>query len=150
MRIPVPDRPGVLAEVTTLASELDVNIHDLEIAHSAEGDRGVVVIVIDAASADLLRGGLWHAATGRQPAHSREHFAGPPPARLRGTLRVPGDKSISHRALLLAALAEGTSTVRGLSTGDDVRRTRVAVEAMGAVVEGERVHGGATILRPAR
>jgi prephenate dehydrogenase len=58
VRIPVPDRPGVLAEVTTLAGELAVNIHDLEIAHSAEGDRGVLLLVIDAASTDLVRGAL--------------------------------------------------------------------------------------------
>jgi prephenate dehydrogenase len=66
MRVPVLDRPGALAEVTTLASELDVNIHDLEIAHSAEGNRGVVVLVIDASSAELLRGGLL--ARGYRPA----------------------------------------------------------------------------------
>ena len=62
--------------------------------------------------------------------------------RLRGRLRVPGDKSISHRALLLSALAEGTSVVRGLSGGDDVTRTRTAVEALGARVEGDLIHGG--------
>ena len=56
MRVPVPDRPGVLAEVTTLAGELGVNIYDIEIAHSAEGDRGVLLIVIDSQDADLLRG----------------------------------------------------------------------------------------------
>lgn len=59
MRIPVPDRPGVLAEVTTLAGELNVNIEDLEIAHSAEGDRGVLVLVVDAGAADLLRGAFF-------------------------------------------------------------------------------------------
>ena len=37
-----------------------------------------------------------------------------------GPVDVPGDKSISHRALLLSALAEGTSTITGLSAGDDV------------------------------
>ncbi|HEV2757959.1 MAG TPA: 3-phosphoshikimate 1-carboxyvinyltransferase [Acidimicrobiales bacterium] len=61
---------------------------------------------------------------------------------LRGTITVPGDKSISHRALILAALAEGTSVVRGLSDGDDVARTRVAVEAMGATCDGEKITGG--------
>jgi 3-phosphoshikimate 1-carboxyvinyltransferase len=55
---------------------------------------------------------------------------------------VPGDKSISHRALLLAALAEGTSTVRGLSGGDDVARTRAAVRAFGAAIDGDRITGG--------
>ena len=61
---------------------------------------------------------------------------------LRGRITVPGDKSISHRALILAALAEGTSVVRGLSDGDDVARTRAAIEAMGAGVEGEKITGG--------
>ena len=61
---------------------------------------------------------------------------------LRGRIRVPGDKSISHRALLLAARAEGTSVVRGLADGDDVARTRAAVEALGAEVEGDRITGG--------
>ncbi|HVM01242.1 MAG TPA: prephenate dehydrogenase/arogenate dehydrogenase family protein [Acidimicrobiales bacterium] len=58
LRVPVADRPGVLAEVTTLAGELDVNIADLEIAHSAEGDRGVLLLVVDAADADRLRAAL--------------------------------------------------------------------------------------------
>jgi prephenate dehydrogenase len=58
VRVPVPDRPGVLAEVTTLAGELDVNILDLEIAHSPEGDRGVLVLVVDARAGDLVRGAL--------------------------------------------------------------------------------------------
>ena len=58
VRIPVPDRAGVLAEVTTLAGTLDVNIADLEIAHSSEGDRGVLILVVEAATADRLRAGL--------------------------------------------------------------------------------------------
>lgn len=52
-----------------------------------------------------------------------------------GRLRVPGDKSISHRALMIAALGERPCTIRGLSNGDDVVRTRLAVEALGAQVE---------------
>lgn len=47
VRIPVPDRPGVLAEITTLATELGVNIFDMEIAHSSEGDAGVVILVVE-------------------------------------------------------------------------------------------------------
>jgi prephenate dehydrogenase len=52
LRVPVPDRPGVLAEITTTAGDLGVNISDFEIAHSAEGPRGVVVIVVDADAAE--------------------------------------------------------------------------------------------------
>ncbi len=52
-------------------------------------------------------------------------------AQLQGALSMPGDKSISHRALMLAALAEGESTIRGLSPGEDVRSTRSCLEALG-------------------
>ncbi|MEJ7764641.1 MAG: 3-phosphoshikimate 1-carboxyvinyltransferase, partial [Acidimicrobiales bacterium] len=55
---------------------------------------------------------------------------------------MPGDKSISHRALLLAALAEGRSRVSGLSSGEDVVATASAVTAMGARLEGDVVIGG--------
>ncbi|HUY23309.1 MAG TPA: prephenate dehydrogenase/arogenate dehydrogenase family protein [Acidimicrobiales bacterium] len=55
LRVPVPDRLGVLAEITTLAGDLGVDIVDIEIAHSAEGDRGVLVLVVDADAADRLR-----------------------------------------------------------------------------------------------
>lgn len=58
IRVPVPDRPGVLAEITTLAGDLGVNIADLEIAHSAEGERGVLVLVVDADGAERLRSSL--------------------------------------------------------------------------------------------
>lgn len=68
------------------------------------------------------------------------------PRPLRGRLRVPGDKSISHRALLLAGVAEGHSALWGLGSGDDVARTRAVIEALGVRVRrsgaGEvRVHG---------
>ncbi len=48
LRIPVPDRPGVLADVTTLASEMGVNIYDIEIAHSVEGQPGVLLLAVAA------------------------------------------------------------------------------------------------------
>jgi len=54
VRIPVQDRPGTLAEVAVLATELGINIFDVEIAHSVEGDRGVLVVVIDAQGAPTL------------------------------------------------------------------------------------------------
>jgi prephenate dehydrogenase len=69
LRVPIPDRPGVLAEITTLAGDLGVNIADLEIAHSPEGDRGVLVVVVDADAAERLHGavtGRGYRATARQ------------------------------------------------------------------------------------
>ena len=58
-----------------------------------------------------------------------------PAARLRGELHLPGDKSISHRALLLAALAEGTSLIEEAGDGADVRSTAGIVRALGVTVE---------------
>ena len=53
IRLLVPDRPGVLSRITTALGEADVNIADLEIAHSAEGDRGVLMMVVPATSSAL-------------------------------------------------------------------------------------------------
>jgi 3-phosphoshikimate 1-carboxyvinyltransferase len=65
---------------------------------------------------------------------------------LRGRCRVPGDKSISHRVLILGALAVGRTRIRNLLEGDDVLRTAAALRALGARIERSRdglwsVHG---------
>ena len=75
---------------------------------------------------------------------------------LRGRLRVPGAKSISHRVLLLAALADGSSTIRCLSDGLDVRCTLSIIRQVGADVDegsdgtlrirGGRLHGPDDVL----
>lgn len=57
-----------------------------------------------------------------------------PAGPLRGALRVPGDKSVSHRAILFGALATGSSRVHGLLDAEDVGRTMVAARALGADV----------------
>lgn len=57
-----------------------------------------------------------------------------PLGRIRARLRVPGDKSISHRALILNALAEGRARVRGLAPGLDVRSTLTALAAFGTEI----------------
>jgi 3-phosphoshikimate 1-carboxyvinyltransferase len=54
---------------------------------------------------------------------------------LQGRLRVPGDKSISHRALILGALTVGETAITGLLEGEDVHRTADAMRALGAEVE---------------
>lgn len=54
---------------------------------------------------------------------------------LKGIFPVPGDKSVSHRALMLGALARGRTEIRGLLEGEDVLRTADAMRALGAFVE---------------
>ncbi len=59
-----------------------------------------------------------------------------PGGKLTGQIRVPGDKSISHRSVMLGSLAEGTTRVTGLLEGEDVLSTLGAFRAMGVVAEG--------------
>lgn len=56
------------------------------------------------------------------------------PTGLSGRVSVPGDKSISHRALMFASLAEGTTVITGLLEGEDVLRTAGAMRALGAKI----------------
>ncbi len=64
---------------------------------------------------------------------------------LAGAFEVPGDKSVSHRALLFSALAHGESRVRGLLDAEDVRATRRACERLGATF---REEAGAVVVSP--
>jgi prephenate dehydrogenase len=57
IRVPVPDRAGVIAEISTLVSELGINMFDLETVHSAEGG-GLLVFLVESGSADVVRGAL--------------------------------------------------------------------------------------------
>ena len=67
-----------------------------------------------------------------------------PSGPLRGSLRPPSDKSISHRAALIAAMGEGETAIAGYLDAADTRSTLAAVEALGATVEGV----GATAVEP--
>jgi len=72
------------------------------------------------------------AAHAESPARPRRFL---PTGPLKGRIRVPGDKSISHRALMLSALAVGESRVTGLLEGEDVMATAAAMRAFGAQIE---------------
>ena len=64
-----------------------------------------------------------------------------PARRLDGAIRVPGDKSISHRALILGSIASGRSRLRGLSPGADVQSTALCVQRLGAQFDGSSLDG---------
>jgi len=68
-----------------------------------------------------------------------------PAARVSGTVHVPGDKSIAHRALMLAVLAQGDSWIDGLPEGEDIRATIACLRALGGSLQrsgrGMRIHG---------
>jgi len=73
-----------------------------------------------------------------------------PARKLEGAIAVPGDKSISHRALMLGSIATGVSNVRGLSAGADVLSTAGCMRDLGVGIEGSRILGvGIRGLQPA-
>ncbi|MBB6186959.1 3-phosphoshikimate 1-carboxyvinyltransferase [Rhodanobacter sp. MP7CTX1] len=77
---------------------------------------------------------------------NRLDWSSQPGKALHGSVRVPGDKSVSHRALMLAAIAEGDSRIRGFLEGEDTRATAAVLSQLGVHIEtpsvGERyVHG---------
>ena len=67
---------------------------------------------------------------------TERRFIVEPGGTLSGTLQVPGDKSISHRAVMLGAVAEGETAVSGFLDGDDAMATLAAMRALGVVIEG--------------
>lgn len=77
--------------------------------------------------------------------HDPAHLTASPGGTLSGDITVPGDKSMSHRALILGALAEGETRITGLLEGQDVLHTAAAVRAFGADVE--RIGAGEWRLR---
>jgi 3-phosphoshikimate 1-carboxyvinyltransferase len=77
----------------------------------------------------MLEDAHWTIMDTPAPLSARRH--GP----LKGRVRVPGDKSISHRALIMGALAVGETRVAGLLEGDDVLKTATALRGLGARVE---------------
>ena len=66
----------------------------------------------------------------------KKHYIVQPGGKLQGELRVPGDKSISHRSIMLGSLAEGVTEVSGFLEGDDALATLAAFRAMGVQIEG--------------
>ena len=121
---PIPDRTGVLAAVITLATELDVSIADIEIAHSIEGDEGVLILAGRRRRwASGSQGGLDGARLpARRCARSNERRSAErpdplpieplSPARSTPSVACPGSKSITNRALVCAALADGHQHAR--------------------------------------
>lgn len=63
-------------------------------------------------------------------------FESSPVSALRGEITVPGDKSISHRSIILGAIAKGSTTVNGFLDGEDCLATLAAFKAMGVKIEG--------------
>ncbi|MCY1270376.1 3-phosphoshikimate 1-carboxyvinyltransferase [compost metagenome] len=158
---------GGFRDFTRIAGSDPVMWHDIFLAN-----REAVLRILDAFRADLdaLRGavdaGDGHELLGvfTRARFAREHFSkilarrayvdamhnndliylAQPGGQLAGRIRVPGDKSISHRSIMLGSLAIGTTEVEGFLEGEDALATLQAFRDMGVVIEGPH-HGRVTI-----
>jgi len=158
---------GGFRDFTRIAGSDPVMWHDIFLAN-----REAVLRTLDAFRDDLdaLRGAV-DAGDGHQllgvftrARHAREHFSkilarrayvdamhsndliylANPGGSLSGRIRVPGDKSISHRSIMLGSLADGVTQVEGFLEGEDALATLQAFRDMGVVIEGPH-HGKVTI-----
>ena len=141
VRVRVLDRPGVLSGITQALGAEGINIEDFELHHMSADAGGTAVIVV---------GGRGRGPPRRRPARRpglrRGRDAGGrgmsddglrigPAGGLTGELAVPGDKSVSHRAVLVGAISSGSVHVRGFGASADTLSTVAAVEALGVEVE---------------
>ena len=133
LRVSVPNRPGVVADVALALGRASVNIVDMALYPAADNTTGSIALWIagddDAREAEgLIDGARLHGG-------AAVTFFAPAAAGLRGTLAAPPDKSISHRAALLAAMTSDPVQVTGYLDAEDTRSTLRAVQALGAIVE---------------
>ena len=138
-----PTGPGVLAAITQALGAERINIEDFELQHISPERGGTLTLLVTgegeaARAAELLESQGYGVA--RLGARVRIEPAG----MLVGAIAVPGDKSISHRALLIGALCEGETLVRSWGRSGDTESTLGAVRALGVQVD-ERLETGLRI-----
>ena len=139
LRVVVANRPGTVAELALALGEAGVNIEDMALHPAPDMKSGAISLWVagdeQAERAASLVRDLGHSATvlaeGVAAVATRFDPSGP----LRGSLRPPPDKSISHRAALIAAMGEGETTIEGYLDAADTRSTLSAVRSLGAEVE---------------
>ena len=129
--------PGVLAGITQALGAERINIEDFELQHYSPDRGGVLTIPRRREeparrAADLLEAGK--PGSSSRPCSTRDRQVEPARA-LIGHVAVPGDKSISHRAVLLGALADGPVEITGFGRAGDTESTVRAIRALGIDVE---------------
>src|SRR5690348_9125022 len=73
--------------------------------------------------------------TGLAPGHASRSYRVAPASEVHGQIELPGDKSISHRALMLGAIAEGRTEIEGFLASEDCLATLAALAALGVAIE---------------
>jgi cyclohexadieny/prephenate dehydrogenase / 3-phosphoshikimate 1-carboxyvinyltransferase len=142
----IANREAVLASL----DDFEAGVARLRRAIEA-GDGDAMLATFDRASHarhyfDSLLNQTSYQAEYQMQQHGKLTFRASPGGRVAGRIRVPGDKSISHRSIMLGALAEGVTEVKGFLEGEDSLATLQAFREMGVAIEGPHqgrvtVHG---------
>ncbi|MBU2985806.1 bifunctional prephenate dehydrogenase/3-phosphoshikimate 1-carboxyvinyltransferase [Saccharophagus degradans] len=144
--IMLSNKPAVLSAIDMFVANL-TRLRGMIEAEDATNITGVFTRA--KAARDRFTNMLSHQAyskTMQENAHSHIVYKVAPGGTVQGTIRVPGDKSISHRSIMLGSLAEGVTHVEGFLEGEDALATLQAFRDMGVVIEGPEdgrvtVHG---------
>ena len=146
-----PDRPGVLAGITQALGAERINIEDFELEHISPERGGTLTLLVTRRGRGAPRGGAAREPGLRRRRRRRCSMKVEPAARIDGHIAVPGDKSISHRALLIGALARARRASRHWGRSGDTESTLGAVRALGvAGRRGGRRHARRPRRRAAR
>ncbi len=129
VRVVVPNRPGVIADLALTLSRAGINIHDMSLSPQPDFRSGEVALWVADDHAERARE-LVEEVAGMTTVNLRS-----PAKRLRGTVAPPADKSISHRAAILGAMAAEPVRVRNYLHAEDTMSTLNAMRALGALVD---------------
>ena len=140
LRVHVPDRPGVIAGIAQALGAERINIADFDLQHLSTDRGGTLTILVtgeqeaDRAAAILEAQGYGVVVAPVLDDDHRRRVKIEPAASVLGHLAVPGDKSISHRAVLLASIADGETRIAGFGRSADTESTIAVVRALGVRV----------------
>ena len=149
--VDVPDQPGVIGKIATLLGNENINISNLEVMENREEIPGVLKIAFKKekdylAAISVLRRKDWKYSVRTKAGRKAKDDGNIAVETVSINLKVPGDKSISHRSIMLGALAEGVTEVEGFLPGKDCLGTLQCFEQMGVEIErlsptSVRIHG---------
>ncbi len=139
VQVHVADRPNVLAEIMQTFGAARIEIRDFELDHISPEQGGTLTLLVSGEDNAHRVQGLLESQGYGVVVSPVDRMKIEPAARIDGHIAVPGDKSVSHRALLIGALTEGETRVSNWGRSGDTESTLGVVRALGVQVDEEDV-----------
>jgi len=126
-----------LGDLTKLIGSAGLSIKQIEILHAREGEKGAIRMGF--ATKEEQEQAFYFLRYGGFPFSYRKGWIDllevQKVSKLQGTIKVAGDKSISHRAIMLSSISQGVSTIKGFLQGDDCNNTIACFRRLGVEIE---------------